>query len=45
LKRAEDSDAFYGPANENVARMVAYFGSYLLWGSLGLIAAGILVFA
>jgi hypothetical protein len=41
----DDGEAFYGRANENVARAVAYFGPYLFWGTIAVIASGILMLA
>lgn len=33
----------YSRANDNAARVVAYFGPYLFWCTVGLIASGILL--
>ena len=35
----------YAEANESVARFVAYAGTYLLWGVIGVIGVALLVVA
>lgn len=39
----EEEAAVYSPANDTAARFVAYFGPYLFWGALCVIASGILL--
>jgi hypothetical protein len=34
-------DVLYARANERVAKAVAFLGSYLIWGALGVFALGI----
>jgi len=38
-----DEVLLYGRANETAARFVAYFGSYLLWGTVVVIVSGMLM--
>jgi len=39
-----DEDAVaYSRANDNAARVIAYFGPYLFWGAVGVIASAILL--
>ncbi|MEQ8860671.1 MAG: hypothetical protein RIC56_18670 [Pseudomonadales bacterium] len=39
----DEEGVVYSRANENAARVVAYFGPYLFWGAVGLIGSGILL--
>ena len=34
----------YSRANDNAARLIVYLGPYLLWGTVGAIVTGILLF-
>lgn len=34
----------YERSDDNMARMIVYFGPYLLWGTLGALAGGMMLF-
>ena len=36
-------DILYEPANEKAAKAVAYFGSYVIWGVVGVVACGLVL--
>ena len=35
----------YERSHDNMARLIVYFGPYLLWGTLGALVGGILLFS
>jgi hypothetical protein len=37
-------DVLYVRANERVAKVVAFLGSYIIWGTLAFLTAGLVVF-
>ncbi len=39
----DDEAVVYGRANDNAARIIAYFGPYLFWCTVGVIASAILL--
>jgi hypothetical protein len=39
--RGAEVDVVYVRANERVAKAVAFLGSYLIWGVLGVVALGL----
>ncbi len=40
---ARQVDILYEPANEKAAKAVAYLGSYLIWGVLGVVVCGLVM--
>lgn len=39
----DEEAVVYSRVNDNAARVIAYFGPYLFWSAVGVIAAGILL--
>jgi hypothetical protein len=37
-------DVLYVRANERVAKVIAFLGSYIIWGTLGFLTAGLVLF-
>lgn len=44
--REDDGGAVtYSRSNDNVARLIAYLGPYLFWGTLCVLTSGVMLFA
>lgn len=43
--RDDNATVIYDPADDNAARVIAYLGPYLFWGTVGVISSGILLLA